>query len=946
MFSWTVFFTCMARPRPAGLSRCRQDACNWRGRWRWIVSIALAGILPSLSTAVFAKAGVYSFVVPDKVTLLYVRLDGAGGGNGGDDDRTKPYDGSDDGGDGNAGGMGARVMGFLRVRPGDRLMVYVGSGGQQGASRVSWGNQAAGGNIPDGRNAGAGGRGGRPGKSGYSGGGGGGGAASYLLIQNSNVVALVTGGGGGGQGGAKGSDRSLRGDDASNRKYVFDRDACAYPKENGTDGADKSGDGGGGGGGGGGEHRGYGGSSHADNERGDQGFTAGAGYSCIDTSRFVQGVTSPADNGGGRDGDYNIQIAMPKLRLGVQTIGEIQGFTLTAGQNWNNGKGVTLSTSKIRQIQYSQWTSLNRYYEALEFSSSAPPDWQIGEARCRDTQAIRSGNSAAEIIARPIAAGRWQLDASYIKNGAEIECYITYTYEKFTLAGKLLADQDPASQQYQQPQAGVALSLDDCAGRQIASTVTDQNGLFSFIAQAVPQSAHCIRQHLPAGWLMRSVECRDSRSEFSENVGHRINATVLPSAVTQDWQLEQSRVRPGARWSCSVSNMYPGFHISGQILNDNGISGGTAHDGVANGGEAGRAGVMLALDNCAGRAYGAPVRSVANGWFSFNAESAQAGTVCLRQSLPTGLQAVSFNGGSANARYSKDDLGRDELRFELQAKTSYTGLLFGHVGTSLLSGSGQQQIAAGKSAVYSHIYTASTSASVRFDVPLSDQDKSVGWNLSALRDMNCNGVLDAADIGLDPGQTIAVLAGERVCILQRVQSPLQIAPAQRYVSQLLLTETITPQAGSGLAGIVRELRADNLTEISNAGESLKLSKQVRQVASCPSTAADGNDFGISNRALPGSYLEYLLSYRNVSDQPLRSLLISDAVPAYTLLRHAACDAVPAPGLAECKLIPAAGKDSEKLIQWQLVDTEDNGNEQHGLQPGMGGTVRYCVQIQQ
>jgi hypothetical protein len=178
------------------------------------------------------------------------------------------------GNDGGALGLGSSnvglVQGTFNVSPGDRITMYPGSAGGNGASTAnnSGGGSAGVASIPTGNPINTltpsvkfngswssvafvnGGVGGNAGSYGTSGAGGGGGAASVILI-NENV-AIVAAGGGGGAGGS-GAVASANGNYTSN--------GSARGGDGGYGGGcGNNGDGGGGGGGGGGWQGGTGGS--------------------------------------------------------------------------------------------------------------------------------------------------------------------------------------------------------------------------------------------------------------------------------------------------------------------------------------------------------------------------------------------------------------------------------------------------------------------------------------------------------------------------------------------------------------------------------------------------------------------------------------------------------------------------------------------------------------
>ena len=208
-------------------------------------------------------------------------------------------------------------------------------------------------------------------------------------------------------------------------------------------------------------------------------------------------------------------------------------------------------------------------------------------------------------------------------------------------------------------------------------------------------------------------------------------------------------------------------------------------------------------------------------------------------------------------------------------------------------------------------------------------------------DSNCNGRLDAGELALGGG-AINVQAGQQLCLLLKVNSPAGLIVGAYNKSTLLALESYqaVPLAGA----VQNSLSRQDISAIGVAqGGALSLLKQVRRVASCPSTAADAQPYATTNQAQPGQYVEYQLVYSNNSAGPLTAIRLSDSVPAYTVYRSAGCGPVPT-GLLSCDLVrqPAAG--GSGALQWDMTDAP-SGAPAVGLQPGGSGAVVFCVQIQ-
>ena len=456
--------------------------------------------------------------------------------------------------------------------------------------------------------------------------------------------------------------------------------------------------------------------------------------------------------------------------------------------------------------------------------------------------------------------------------------------------------------------------------------------------QFLPTASTALRlnEAAPPGWLLSSVSCRDSNASQSGNPGTALAGRLLDG---NSFELGADITRPDAVLQCTVLNTWSAATVQGQVFIDNGVGGGVAHDGVMNGAEKGQGGVSVSLGNCAGTVYASALTDAA-GVFSLNTSTAPAGPVCLTQERnPALYDSVSYQGGTAQASY---DFSNGTLRFNLASGTRYSGLALGNVPLGVLTGEGSQQVPPGQAAVYAHTYTAGTSAIVSLVTVDTPSQTGQPWRSVVYFDQNCNAQLDSGDTALGPDQALRVAAGQQLCVLVRVFSPDKATAGSSNRTELLAFASYQPMPAIG-TGTGHSVKTD-LTTVSTTGAALVLLKQVRKVGSCPSTAVDQLAFALNNQAAPGDFVEYQLSYSNLSAAPLKRILIQDGVPAYTEFRSADCGSGLPTGLQSCSVTQKPAVGAGGALQWTLNDAASGPVV--GLQPGGRGTVGYCVQVQQ
>jgi trimeric autotransporter adhesin len=351
---------------------------------------------------------------------------------------------------------------------------------------------------------------------------------------------------------------------------------------------------------------------------------------------------------------------------------------------------------------------------------------------------------------------------------------------------------------------------------------------------------------------------------------------------------------------CTVTNgPVPSTTLAGTVFVDNGIGGGTANDGVRNGGETILAGVRMRLTDCAGTEYGRTVTDSA-GQYTLDAGAVPTGTlVCVEQTnLDTYISTrASFNNtvlpngvavsGYTYTRPATHPGSPDTIKFQWDG-TARGGLDFGDVPDNLWVGNGEKTGLPGSTVSYAHTFTAGTSGTVAFSLATIDPQ----WAATIFADPGCTGSLQAGAARLYPPKTpaIAVAAGDVVCVVVQ-----QFIPASARMDE---TYTATVRANfsylvSGVPAVAHSL--DDVTTVSQTALSLK--KEVRNVTT-------GGAFAVTNQAKPGHVLEYRITYTNNAPAAITDLVVSDTTPAYSTFVSSDVDNTPATLSACTKNTPA------------------------------------------
>jgi len=201
------------------------------------------------------------------------------------------------------------------------------------------------------------------------------------------------------------------------------------------------------------------------------------------------------------------------------------------------------------------------------------------------------------------------------------------------------------------------------------------------------------------------------------------------------------------------------------------------------------------------------------------------------------------------------------------------------VAVSTFTTDGAQTSTPGSAVFYPHTFTAGSAGSVSFTTVSTPNPNMAGWGVTIFRDSNCNGVLDGIEGSAPLTMSVAVIAGDQVCII--VKSTIPNTAPYNAQDSILVTATFTPSSGP-----VVSLNHQDITTVGAiGGAGLVLTKAVRNVT-------QSGPLNTTNTAKPGEVLEYVITYTNTSNASLSMVVISDNTPAFTTFVLANCGALP------------------------------------------------------
>jgi uncharacterized repeat protein (TIGR01451 family) len=431
-----------------------------------------------------------------------------------------------------------------------------------------------------------------------------------------------------------------------------------------------------------------------------------------------------------------------------------------------------------------------------------------------------------------------------------------------------------------------------------------------------------------------------------------VNEAGRSVAGTGTVDLSAADMAAGALWTCTFTNSYASAIVSGRVFLDNGVGGGTANDGVINGGEVPQRGIGVRLTDCAATVHARTITDAAGNYsFAVPDGTPKGAAMCVEQvnspgtrvSTGASVGSVALPSGAAVAigadryTYTRTDTP-DRIAFAWNG-VGHEELNFGDVDNGSFAADGAKTGLPGNSVTYGHTFAAGTAGQVRFSIASETANPAIGgWSAQIFADTGCTGSLQPGAAQLYPpaGAGQAVIFEGKVCVVVKQFIP---ATAPMGANNKVVVQADFDYRGANPALSGRYTLQD-ITTLSSVA--LELRKEVRNVTQ------GVLEFGVNNRAKSGETLEYRITYTNNSDAPIRNLAVNDTTPAYTsfvsatvgetpptltgCLKTTPANAVPAPAVA-CTEAQPAGKTGP--VDWRFDGF---------VAPGGSGSVMFQIKV--
>lgn len=354
--------------------------------------------------------------------------------------------------------------------------------------------------------------------------------------------------------------------------------------------------------------------------------------------------------------------------------------------------------------------------------------------------------------------------------------------------------------------------------------------------------------------------------------------------------------------------LFKGSMVKGTVFKDTGTGGGTANNGIMDGGETGLGGVAVKATDGGSTTFDSTL-TASDGTYSLFITPG-ATTVAIIKTNPANYIATGASVGTTGGSYNR---ATDTVSFTKAGEGFFTGVNFGVVPVNTFQADGAQQGLAGAVLFYQHTFSPGTAGQVTFTLASVPSPNTLSFAHIFYQDTNCNGVIDSGEPVISGAVT--TVAGTNLCIIMKETIP--VGAPLNATDDVVITASFTYTNAS--PALTATYTVKDLTTVgtgTNAG--LLLEKAVDKAT-----------------ALPGANLTYTLTYTNNSSSPLSNIKINDSTPAYTTFVSAACGSPLPASLTACTFTaPTAG--ATGAIQWTFTGT---------LNPTQSGTVTFVVKIQ-
>ncbi|MEO8012973.1 MAG: hypothetical protein ABI642_02395 [Polaromonas sp.] len=365
--------------------------------------------------------------------------------------------------------------------------------------------------------------------------------------------------------------------------------------------------------------------------------------------------------------------------------------------------------------------------------------------------------------------------------------------------------------------------------------------------------------------------------------------------------------------------LYNGSKLSGMVFADTGVGAGTANNGMKDGSEPGLASVAVGGTQAA--TTFASASTAGDGGYTLWLPASVAGAVVITAAAPSGYMATGGSVGAppAGASYSRPSV----INFTPVAGQTYTGVNFGLVPVNTLSPNGAQTGQPGTVVFYAHTFTAGSGGQLALSLANAATPAGLPWSQVLYRDSDCSSTLQGSEPQVSA--PITVTAGQTLCLIVKQFIPAAAATGATNTTTLSAAFSYT----SSIPLLSSTLTANDVTTVGLQG-ALALNKLVKNITL-------GGLAATTVVASPGNVLEYSLKAQNNGSEPLTTLVINDATPAFTTYLSAACPGALPSGVSACSVSSQPAMGAQGNLQWTFTGS---------LLPGAQLSVTYKVTVNQ
>ena len=367
--------------------------------------------------------------------------------------------------------------------------------------------------------------------------------------------------------------------------------------------------------------------------------------------------------------------------------------------------------------------------------------------------------------------------------------------------------------------------------------------------------------------------------------------------------------------------LFNGSKLSGAVFSDTGLGAGIANNGTKDGTEPGIASVIVSAST--GATAVASANTAGDGSYTLWVAASVSGAITIQPAAPSGYLATGGSVGTpaAGGSYTRPSV----VSFTPVAGLTYTGVNFGLVPPNTLAPNGAEMGQPGTVVFYAHTFNAGSAGQVTFSLVNAATPSGLPWSQVLYLDSNCSSALDASE----PQVTafITVTAGQSLCLI--VKQFIPAAAATGAKNMITLSAAFSYTNSLPLPLLTSTLTANDVTTVGLPG-ALALNKLVTNITSAGAPA-------ISVIAKPGDTLQYALKAQNNGSEPLSTLMINDATPAFTTYLSAACPGLLPTGITACSVSTQPSIGAQGDLQWTFTGL---------LMPSVQLTVTYQVKVNQ